>query len=54
LDWDMSSKRNGIEAKKLIRLIVKELVVRTRSRVEYIAMPDPVFSMPLLGYPAIT
>jgi hypothetical protein len=30
LDWNVSIKENEIEAKKLIRIIVKELVQRVR------------------------
>jgi len=34
LDWNMSLKRNEIEAKKLIRRIVKELTVRAKTQEE--------------------
>ena len=34
LDWNMSLKRNELEAKKLIRLVVKQLTARSGPRLE--------------------
>jgi glutathione synthase/RimK-type ligase-like ATP-grasp enzyme len=55
LDWNMSLKRNEIEAKKLIRLVVKELAVRANvaptSRKELVVVTYPVLNVPPIIYP---
>jgi hypothetical protein len=56
LDWNMSLRKNEIEAKKLIRLVVKELVSRVETEVDYedeIVITSPVSIIPQLIYPAL-
>ena len=53
LDWNMSIKRNEIEAKKLIRLVVEELSVRAKTQSAYRQKRlvfEPVLNTPQLGY----
>lgn len=44
LDWNMSLKRNEIEAKKLIRLVVKELAGRAKTQSAKLFKLDHLFS----------
>ncbi|MCH7641382.1 hypothetical protein IID22_04250 [Patescibacteria group bacterium] len=53
LDWNMSLKRNEIEAKKLIRMVVKELSVRAKTNSAYRQGPlvsDQPLNTPQLSY----
>lgn len=49
LDWNVSLKKNEIEAKKLIRLIIEELVVRSKPEPIYrpkLSLSKPIFVIP--------
>lgn len=57
LDWNMSLKKNEIEAKKLIRLVVKQLTIRVESKVELakerLLVADTILNLPQVGYPVL-